>query len=332
MIGKLVILFPSAASFYPGMGRALFEAHPWVRDFYHGLRRNLGFSMQESIIYPEKPIVTETMKRLAVFLTSIALYRAWHKQYPSEKPMLTGFGEGLFSAFVCEGSLSAAEGIAMIKKDKERFPLLINPKGRVLDWQNRQRIDDRQKAKQILSINRQEPDTFRPFFAVLSEEEYDAVLEIGPDRRLFSRFHQQPEAQAILCSYWDDQNDPSALLDHFAFSKFGNRQFLLRRLLGLAAASRNNTQDLQSAKEITVRYEALQLLVDRNVSISALESAEASTDCPEKVLREAALILQELFVLKQTPDAEIRQRITELEEETLLPVQELFSSVGKSVQ
>lgn len=325
MISNLVILFPDTHSFYFGMGRELFETDSWTRRFYKTYQRALGFSMKNEVIYPsEERIISSEKKKLAVFMTSLALYHAWVEHYPTCQHHVIGFESGMITALTADQGLSVKEAISMLKKNTWCCPFFAHPRSDVWNWIDNRNIEDSADMQRALNQAQMNEGTMETMVQSLQEKKTKALLEIGPDRCLYDRIQTMKSNQTIRFSYLEDRLDPSYMVENFEYSKFGNMDYLLRRLLGLAAASKNYASDTKTSSAIISTYDALQRLVEQTLYIT--DPLDKTKTAIENTVFEAARLLKSLYQLKKTPEEEIEDSLFALEQETLLPVSLIFKS------
>ncbi|PCI78160.1 [acyl-carrier-protein] S-malonyltransferase [Candidatus Aerophobetes bacterium] len=114
---KIACLFPGQGSQYVGMGKSFFEESERSRAVFNKADKLLGFSLSEIIFRgPSEKLTLTKYSQLALYVTSIAIWKEICFAYPQFKPFVcAGLSLGEYSALVCAGKLSFEEGLLLVQ-------------------------------------------------------------------------------------------------------------------------------------------------------------------------------------------------------------------------
>jgi [acyl-carrier-protein] S-malonyltransferase len=119
-------LFPGQGSQSVGMGARLYETEPVARAVFAEADDQLGFSLSRLCFEgPEETLTDTKNQQPALFTTSLAAWevarrRGWPADHGLEAPAyVAGHSLGEFSALVAAGSLSFADGLALVRQRGE---------------------------------------------------------------------------------------------------------------------------------------------------------------------------------------------------------------------
>ncbi len=117
---SVAFLFPGQGSQHVGMGFDLYQAQPVSRAVFDQADQQLGFSLSDLCFNgPEDDLVDTVNQQPALLATSIALLRAMQANGSAEPDFVAGHSLGEFSALVAAGSLTYADGLALVRKRGE---------------------------------------------------------------------------------------------------------------------------------------------------------------------------------------------------------------------
>lgn len=114
---SLGFVFPGQGSQTVGMLGEMAEKYPVVRETFDEAGEVLGLDMWHLVSEGPQERLNQTEITQPVLLTaSTALWRAWQANGGAQPAMLSGHSLGEYSALVCAGSLSFADGVALVHK------------------------------------------------------------------------------------------------------------------------------------------------------------------------------------------------------------------------
>ena len=114
-------VFPGQGSQVVGMGRELAAHFPVAKQTFEEADSILGFSLSRLMEEGALDELNDTVNtQPALFVHSLASYRAFSHLYPDLKPaILTGHSLGELSALAASGALSFEEGLRLVRKRGE---------------------------------------------------------------------------------------------------------------------------------------------------------------------------------------------------------------------
>jgi [acyl-carrier-protein] S-malonyltransferase len=114
---SLGFVFPGQGSQTVGMLGEMAEEHQVVRETFDEAGEVLGLDMWHLVSEGPQERLNQTEITQPVLLTaSTALWRAWQARGGSAPEILAGHSLGEYSALVCAGALTFAEGVALVHK------------------------------------------------------------------------------------------------------------------------------------------------------------------------------------------------------------------------
>lgn len=114
-------VFPGQGSQTIGMGKDLAAVYPIVKQTFEEADSLLGFALSKLMIEGAAEELNETLNtQPALYLHSLAAFRAFAHLYPDLKPALVaGHSLGELSALAAAGALSFADGLRLVRKRGE---------------------------------------------------------------------------------------------------------------------------------------------------------------------------------------------------------------------
>ena len=114
---KTALLFPGQGSQYVGMGRALWERFPSVRELFDEACSALGFDVRELCFEgPEDLLNSTRYTQPSVYVVSVSAYRVLQETTPLPFARVAGHSLGEYAALVAAGSLTFGEGLRVVRK------------------------------------------------------------------------------------------------------------------------------------------------------------------------------------------------------------------------
>lgn len=113
-------LFPGQGSQHVGMGSDLYDRYPAARAVFDQADSLLGFSLSGLCFNGPEADLTDTLNQQpALLATSIATWEAMQATGWDAPAFVAGHSLGEFSALVAAGSLSFADGLALVRRRGE---------------------------------------------------------------------------------------------------------------------------------------------------------------------------------------------------------------------
>ncbi len=114
-------VFPGQGSQVVGMGRELAEHYPIAKQTFEEADSILGFPLSKLMMEGAADELNDTVNtQPALFVHSLASYRAFSRLYPDLKPaLLAGHSLGELSALAASGALSFENGLRLVRKRGE---------------------------------------------------------------------------------------------------------------------------------------------------------------------------------------------------------------------
>lgn len=111
----LAFVFPGQGSQAVGMLGDLAAVHPAIRTTFAEAGQALGVDLWRLVQEgPEEMLNLTTNTQPALLTASVALWRAWHDAGGATPAQLSGHSLGEYSALVCAGALSLADGVRLV--------------------------------------------------------------------------------------------------------------------------------------------------------------------------------------------------------------------------
>ena len=119
MQNNLAFVFPGQGSQTVGM-LADFADNEVVQNTFSEASESLGYNLWELVAQgPAEKLNQTNFTQPALLTASVALWRLWASQSDSQPAMLAGHSLGEYSALVCAGVISLAEGVKLVEKRGE---------------------------------------------------------------------------------------------------------------------------------------------------------------------------------------------------------------------
>jgi [acyl-carrier-protein] S-malonyltransferase len=113
-------LFPGQGSQHVGMGHDLYEREPAARAVFDRADEQLGFALSRLCFQgPEEELTDTANQQPALLVTSLAIWQVMQQGDWPQPAYLAGHSLGEFSALVAAGSLTFADGLALVRRRGE---------------------------------------------------------------------------------------------------------------------------------------------------------------------------------------------------------------------
>ncbi|MCH9613959.1 MAG: Malonyl CoA-acyl carrier protein transacylase [Chlamydiia bacterium] len=114
---KRVILFPGQGAQYVGMGKDFYDQFAICRETFEEASEIIGYDLAKLVFEgPAETLMLTKHSQIAIFVTSMAIWRAVISQFPDlEYQMTAGLSLGEYTALVAAGYLSFAEGVRLVQ-------------------------------------------------------------------------------------------------------------------------------------------------------------------------------------------------------------------------
>ncbi|WP_110648609.1 ACP S-malonyltransferase [Salinicola peritrichatus] len=116
MTQSLALVFPGQGSQQIGMLRELAERYSVVRTTFDEASEALGYDLWHIVQDgPEEKLNATACTQPALLASSVAIWRVWQELEGPRPSMMAGHSLGEYSAMVCAGALSFAEGVRLVR-------------------------------------------------------------------------------------------------------------------------------------------------------------------------------------------------------------------------
>lgn len=116
MSHTLAFVFPGQGSQQVGMLSELAAAHPVIEETFAEASAALGYDLWNLVQSgPEEQLNATEVTQPALLTASVALWRLWVQQGGATPGIMAGHSLGEYSALVCAGALSLAEGVTLVR-------------------------------------------------------------------------------------------------------------------------------------------------------------------------------------------------------------------------
>lgn len=119
MQNNLAFIFPGQGSQAVAM-LSDFIDHPVVQSTFSEASKSLGYDLWQLINEgPAEKLNQTNFTQPALLTASVALWRLWHSESAISPAIIAGHSLGEYSALVCSGVLSLADGVKLVEKRGE---------------------------------------------------------------------------------------------------------------------------------------------------------------------------------------------------------------------
>lgn len=116
MTQSLALVFPGQGSQHMGMLRELAERYSVVRTTFEEASEALGYDLWHVVQEgPEEVLNATACTQPALLTSSVAIWRVWQELEGPRPRVMAGHSLGEYSAMVCGGALSFAEGVRLVR-------------------------------------------------------------------------------------------------------------------------------------------------------------------------------------------------------------------------
>ncbi|WP_420598286.1 ACP S-malonyltransferase [Neptuniibacter sp.] len=116
MSQSLAFVFPGQGSQQMGMLSELAETHPVIKNTFSEASEVLGYDLWDLIQNGPVEDLNQTDKTQPALLTAgVALWRLWQEQGGAKPVLMAGHSLGEYTALVCSGAISFADGVNLVK-------------------------------------------------------------------------------------------------------------------------------------------------------------------------------------------------------------------------
>lgn len=116
MTQPLALMFPGQGSQHVGMMRELAERYSVVRTTFEEAADALGYDLWHVVQEgPEEALNSTACTQPALLTSSVAIWRVWQELEGPRPAVMAGHSLGEYSAMVCAGVMSFAEGVRLVK-------------------------------------------------------------------------------------------------------------------------------------------------------------------------------------------------------------------------
>ncbi|WP_462158110.1 ACP S-malonyltransferase [Pseudoalteromonas sp. GB56] len=117
MSEKIAILFPGQGSQSVGMLSELLNESEVVKATFAEASEALGYDLAALVLNgPEEELNQTHRTQPALLCSSVAIFRHWQQNAPEKELVLAGHSLGEYSALVCAGVMSLADGVKLVEK------------------------------------------------------------------------------------------------------------------------------------------------------------------------------------------------------------------------
>ena len=113
---KIALLFPGQGAQYAGMGKALYETYPLIKEIFEEGDETLKMPLSKVILEgPDEELTRTSISQPAIYLFSIAIFKLIQKLFPAIQPeFAAGLSLGEYSALAAAGFLDPFEGLKLV--------------------------------------------------------------------------------------------------------------------------------------------------------------------------------------------------------------------------
>lgn len=115
---KTAFIFPGQGSQVVGMGKDFADAYPIAKETYAEADDIMGIALSKLMFEgPEDDLGDTALTQPAMYVNSVAILRVLWQELPDAKPsFVAGHSLGEFTALTAAGTLSFADGVALVQK------------------------------------------------------------------------------------------------------------------------------------------------------------------------------------------------------------------------
>ena len=116
MSQTLAFVFPGQGSQQVGMLAELAETHPVIKNTFAEASEVLGYDLWDLVQNgPEEDLNQTDKTQPALLASGVALWRLWQEQNGAVPSVVAGHSLGEYTALVCAGAISFADGVNLVK-------------------------------------------------------------------------------------------------------------------------------------------------------------------------------------------------------------------------
>lgn len=116
MSQTLAFVFPGQGSQQVGMLAELAETHPIIKNTFAEASEVLGYDLWDLVQNgPEEDLNQTDKTQPALLASGVALWRLWQEQGGIAPSVVAGHSLGEYTALVCAGAISFADGVNLVK-------------------------------------------------------------------------------------------------------------------------------------------------------------------------------------------------------------------------
>ena len=113
---NIAVVFPGQGVQYVGMGKDVYEKHPFVKDIFDKASVAAGFNVSKMCFESdEKNLTNTTYLQPCLVTVSVALYNVMQMEFGITPRLLAGNSLGEISALICSGAIKFEDGIEISK-------------------------------------------------------------------------------------------------------------------------------------------------------------------------------------------------------------------------
>ncbi|MGN7762596.1 ACP S-malonyltransferase [Paenibacillus sp. 22594] len=340
---NIAILLPGTGSQYLKMGKSMYDNYASAKRVYDIADECLGYHLRERIMYGDsKEFNDTTFVQAAILTTSIAFFTVFQDVFNIKADYYAGRNIGELSALVCSGAIDFSDALNFIVEhnqitlsqsdtsDREeisfrlqeiiaKIPLKRHVENVVTAVDGKIYTDSEDIVRLMLQPYTQTrwQDTIR----YMTGQGIYRYIEIGPSNMLRPQVLEVEPAARVLTM--DHEGDPYYSTELFKKKKLFNRTYLLSRMLGVAVSvPNNNFNDKDYLQNVVMPYNQLNDIYDKysysNEQPSDLDMADASR------------YFMQIMHGKRSDANEIKLRLSDLQEETLIEDVDMFTDLNKN--
>ncbi len=310
---KIAFLFPDEASFYRKMGIEIYENYKEAEEVFKIATKVAKIQFESLLMYEHEPYYwDDTDKKIAVLASSVSLYRVFRTTCKIVPSVLWGKNTGYLAALVCEEVISLKNAIQFIQgKQPSSFHIKKIPEISVYG-DGKETCSTKKEVVQKIEAALIERTEIQQLMDCLVSSKIRTVIEIGPNNLIYQQLEKQTDE--LRSSYLDKEDDCNWVLENIIYKKFFNRLYAMKRMLGQVVSTKLDGGKEEGQQVFTI-YSELKNMIDQHKSIGQQDSDVQISD---EEYEECYQLMIENFEVKKTPEAEIKQRLRMLEQETLL--------------